>query len=35
MQDTCKIIKFDIQAREKLLAGVNVLSDSVKVTMGP
>ena len=30
-----KIIKFDQDAREKLLKGVNTLSDAVKVTLGP
>ena len=33
--DTNKIIKFDIQAREDLLTGVNILADAVKSTMGP
>ena len=35
MQNTCKIVKFDIHAREKLLEGVDILSDAVKITMGP
>jgi len=35
MQDTNKIIKFDLDARENLLLGVNILADAVKVTMGP
>ncbi|MBN1571702.1 MAG: chaperonin GroEL [Deltaproteobacteria bacterium] len=30
-----KEIKFDQEAREKLLKGVNTLSDAVKVTLGP
>lgn len=30
-----KEIKFDIEAREKLLKGVNQLADAVKVTLGP
>ncbi|MAG27622.1 chaperonin GroEL [Candidatus Pacearchaeota archaeon] len=30
-----KIIKFDIDTREDLLRGINVLADAVKVTMGP
>jgi chaperonin GroEL len=35
MENTSKIIKFDLQAREDLLKGVNILTDAVKVTMGP
>tara|TARA_R110002110_G_scaffold395940_1_gene610656 strand:+ start:737 stop:1117 length:381 start_codon:yes stop_codon:yes gene_type:complete len=35
MKDTNKIIKFDLEARENLLVGVNILVDAVKVTMGP
>jgi len=35
VKDTNKIIKFDIQSRESLLEGVNILADAVKVTMGP
>ena len=35
MNSTNKIVKFDIQAREDLLKGVNILADAVKVTMGP
>jgi chaperonin GroEL len=35
MEDSSKIIKFDFQAREDLLKGVNILTDAVKVTMGP
>lgn len=30
-----KEIKFDVDAREKLMRGVNTLADSVKVTLGP
>ncbi len=30
-----KIIKFDQEARESILKGVNTLSDAVKVTLGP
>ena len=35
MDNTYKIIKFDLSARESLLKGVNILTDSVKITMGP
>ena len=35
MSKTNKLVKFDISAREDLLAGVDVLADAVKVTMGP
>jgi len=35
MSETNKLVKFDINAREDLLEGVNVLADAVKVTMGP
>ncbi len=35
MENSNKIIKFDLQAREDLLAGVNILADAVRVTMGP
>ena len=35
MSESNKIIKFDLQAREDLLVGVNILTDAVKVTMGP
>ena len=35
MEDSNKIIKFDFQAREDLLKGVNILTDAVKITMGP
>jgi len=30
-----KIVLFDNEAREKILKGVNILADAVKVTMGP
>ena len=30
-----KEIMFDVQAREKIMQGVNLLADSVKVTLGP
>jgi chaperonin GroEL len=32
---TDKIVLFDIETRDKVLRGVNVLADAVKVTMGP
>jgi len=35
MSNTNKIVKFDLAAREDLLKGVNILTDSVKTTMGP
>jgi len=35
MSKSNKIVKFDLRAREDLLAGVNILTDAVKVTMGP
>jgi len=35
MSEIGKIIKFDVDTREDLLRGVNVLADAVKVTMGP
>ena len=35
MEETDKLVVFDAVAREKLLAGVNVLADAVRVTMGP
>ena len=35
MNRSNKIIKFDLQAREDLLSGINVLTDAVKITMGP
>jgi len=30
-----KLVKFDIESRESLLEGINVLADAVKTTMGP
>jgi chaperonin GroEL len=30
-----KILKFDIEAREKLLKGINLLTDAVAATLGP
>ena len=30
-----KIIKFDTEARTKMLKGVNTLANAVKVTLGP
>jgi len=30
-----KIVTFDLEAREKLLQGVNILAEAVKTTMGP
>jgi len=30
-----KVISFDLRSREDLLTGVNILADAVKVTMGP
>jgi chaperonin GroEL len=35
MNNTNKIVKFDLDAREDLLSGINVLANAVKVTMGP
>ena len=35
MSQTNKIIKFDVSARERLLTGVNILANAVKITMGP
>ena len=35
MENSNKIIKFDLQSRKDLLEGVNVLADAVKITMGP
>jgi chaperonin GroEL len=32
---SAKEVKFDIDAREKMLRGVNILADAVKVTLGP
>ena len=30
-----KDVKFSTEARNKMLAGVNILADAVKVTLGP
>ncbi len=30
-----KDVKFDSDARERMLRGVNILADAVKVTLGP
>src|SRR3981189_612429 len=30
-----KILKFDLEAREKLLKGINILTDAVEATLGP
>ena len=30
-----KDVKFDSEARNKILKGVNILADAVKVTLGP
>jgi len=35
MVKTNKVIKFDTVARERLLDGVNILANAVKITMGP
>jgi len=35
MSESNKIVKFDLHAREDLLSGVNILTDAVKITMGP
>ena len=32
---TAKDIKFGVNAREKMLKGVDLLADTVKVTLGP
>lgn len=32
---SAKAVKFSAQARERMLAGVNILADAVKVTLGP
>lgn len=34
-EETDKIVVFDAETRDRLLKGVNVLADAVKVTMGP
>ncbi len=33
--DTAKLVSFDLEARNKLLQGVNILAEAVKTTMGP
>ena len=35
MNQTDKIVEFDLSARRKMLDGINVLANTVKVTMGP
>jgi len=35
MNESNKVVKFDLRAREDLLSGVNILNDAVKITMGP
>ena len=30
-----KEVKFDVEAREKMLRGVDILANTVKVTLGP
>ena len=30
-----KIVKFDAEARASMIRGVNILADTVKVTLGP
>ena len=30
-----KVVKFDAEARAAMISGVNILADSVKVTLGP
>ena len=35
MNRTDKIVEFDLSARRKMLDGINVLANTVKVTMGP
>jgi chaperonin GroEL len=30
-----KVIKFDAEARAAMMRGVNILADTVKVTLGP
>ena len=32
---SAKDVKFDTDARNKMLKGVNILADAVKVTLGP
>tara|TARA_R110002126_G_scaffold47318_12_gene132528 strand:- start:8230 stop:9834 length:1605 start_codon:yes stop_codon:yes gene_type:complete len=35
MQNSSKVLQFDDEARAKLLIGVDILADAVKLTMGP
>jgi len=35
VEATDKIVLFDVETRDRILKGVNVLADAVKVTMGP
>jgi len=35
MRENCKVVKFDLDSREQLLEGVNILANAVKITMGP
>jgi chaperonin GroEL len=35
MRGTDKVVEFDLDARRKMLGGINALADTVKVTMGP
>lgn len=35
VESTDKIVLFDVETRDKILRGVNILADAVKVTMGP
>ena len=35
IKHSTKLVKFDLDAREKILEGVNVLANAVKITMGP
>ena len=30
-----KVVKFDAEARSAMIRGVNILADTVKVTLGP
>jgi chaperonin GroEL len=32
---SAKVVKFSDDARERMLDGVNILADAVKVTLGP
>ena len=32
---SAKEVKFGIDAREKMVRGINILADAVKVTLGP